>query len=226
MSKQTIGKPYFLYKVLGLVLLLIGIVFLGVGTGFVIHDLQLDAHYLIQGEITGFGNNGTYISYSVDGRNYESKVNYKSSFMRTGDTISIYYNPKNPKEISVKMPVFTYVFLGIGIVMTVIGTVLLFIRGKRIYGRKRLIEEGYCVKAQITEICLNRTIQYNNKNPYYILCRYTDETGTVHEYRSDAILINPEGLLLSDSVLVYLDRDNPKRYYVDIDQVIKKIVVH
>jgi hypothetical protein len=56
---------------------------------------------------------------------------------------------------------------------------------------------------------------------------YTDpDTGTVHVFYSRYLYINAKRLLTSYEVPVYMDREDKRVGFVDIDAVLPKIEVH
>ena len=50
--------------------------------------------------------------------------------------------------------------------------------------------------------------------------------GTVHIFKSRYLYYNPESLLKNNAVRVYVDNNNYKKYYVDIDEVLPKVENH
>ena len=69
------------------------------------------------------------ISYTVDGTEYTCKFTkaYVPETYRVGQTVEIKYNPRKPKEINTKgdSNKSDYVFLGITVLLVIIGYVLL-----------------------------------------------------------------------------------------------------
>lgn len=107
-----------------------------------------------------------------------------------------------------------------------IGAGFLVVLRRRRRLREELMSSGRCVRARVSGVLQNRSIQVNGRHPYRLLCRYTDEEGTVHEFRSQDLDFNPEGLLRSDEVDVYFDPYNMDRYYVDVQRILPEIRMH
>lgn len=91
---------------------------------------------------------------------------------------------------------------------------------------RRLMENGNYIMAQITEVVPNYNVTVNGRSPYVVYCQYQDITGTVHIFRSRDIFFDPETLFKSEHVRVYVDNDNFKKYYVDIDEILPNVVTH
>ena len=117
-------------------------------------------------------------------------------------------------------------FGAVGAVFFGIGTGFLALVRRKVRRRDALLAGGRCVRAAITGVERNRSVQINGRHPYRVLCRYTDETGTVHEFRSWDLDYDPTGLFLADEVDVYFDPYDMGRYYVDLSRVLRKIVIH
>ena len=62
----------------------------------------------------------TYVSYTVNGKEYYGRVGVYSVSFRPGQEISIYYNPDNPEEIYGEAS-------GLGLITLIVGVVLLVI---------------------------------------------------------------------------------------------------
>ena len=84
--------------------------------------------------ITDFDRDGfPYVEYTVGGRSYETRLNYSSSTMREGDTVTVRYDSENPRDVQAGFSVFfilACVFAGIGILFTALGVVFLCLAGK------------------------------------------------------------------------------------------------
>ena len=118
------------------------------------------------------------------------------------------------------MKIMCCFFVGIGVVFIALTILLLSIRRKQKKIQKRLISEVNYVMADITKIYMNGTITYGNQHPYKICCRYVDEQGISHKFRSENIMFNPNGLIDEVSqIRVYVNANDYSRYYVDTDSI-------
>ena len=59
-----------------------------------------------------------------------------------------------------------------------------------------------------------------------VRCRYEDGSGVIHTFKSRGIFFNPEGLFKDQFIRVYVDRDDFRKYYVDIDSVLPEVRNH
>ena len=122
--------------------------------------------------------------------------------------------------------VFLAVFGGTGGVFLVVGGILfaLFINKKKHYNR--LLQNGQYVMAEISEVKINYSVQVNARHPYVVLCRYQDNYGNIHIFKSRNLMFNPTDLMKDNIVKVYVEGENYKHYYVDIDEILPKVFEH
>ncbi len=130
------------------------------------------------------------------------------------------------KELGVESVIFTFSFGGMGLLFFVLGISFLIALGKKKKTAQRLLDNGNYIIAEICDISRVYNVQVNGQCPYVISCKYEAMDGTVHVFKSRYLYYNPESLLKNNVVRVYVDNDNFKNYYVDIDEVLPKIVNH
>lgn len=172
-----------------------------------------------------------YVSYRVKGKWYDNvSLGYYSSSMDVDDVIEVFYNPENPGKITS----LTGMWIGagicglMGIVFFCVGggiTIGNFLKNKRY---KELIEGGRYCMATIDSIDWNRNYTVNGQHPYVIYCSCHDEySDIIYKYKSDNIWYDPSPILETRGITelkVYIDRNDPKKYYVDISVIEDKVV--
>lgn len=114
---------------------------------------------------------------------------------------------------AVQVPIFGG--LGIGF--------LVYDYRKRI-NRERLVSNGYYEVATIVGIEQNPYVRVNRHHPYHVVC-HIERSGVLHEYRSEGFYHHP-GVNIGDPVPVYLDRQNDKNYYVDVESIAPAVIRH
>ncbi len=115
-------------------------------------------------------------------------------------------------------PILAVVFLPIGILFLFVTIILQMVAAGRTKKLRVLIAEGYYVMATFTRTEYDYRVAVNYRNPQRAYCRYTDEYGTVHEFRSDCFwdALPEEVYTQPTEVPVYLRRGDYSTYYVDI----------
>ena len=126
--------------------------------------------------------------------------------------------------------VFVAVFSGVGSIFLVLGIVFLILEMRKRNRCNHLLAEGYYVYAEVLDVNKNFNVQYGKHgHPYIVKCGYTDENGTLHVFKSRNIRQYPGNNLLGQQVRVYLDRNdynNYKNYYMDIDEILPRVIEH
>lgn len=121
---------------------------------------------------------------------------------------------------------FTAILSGIGLLFFILGIIFLILNRRNKKRALRLVEAGNYIYAEVSHAEPNINILVNGRYPYQVICRYTDEYGTIHLFRSKNISFNPEGILKDTFVKVYVEPGNMKHYYVDIDSILPATVSH
>ena len=109
------------------------------------------------------------------------------------------------------------IFGGIGIGF------LVYDHRKRI-NREGLVSNGYYEVATIVGVEQNPYVRVNRHHPYHVVC-HIERNGVIHEYRSEGFYHHP-GVNVGDPVPVYLDRQNDKNYYVDVESIAPAVIRH
>lgn len=117
------------------------------------------------------------------------------------------------------------IFILIGGIFTVLGGSFLAFCVRKHRIKRRLIQEGSCVYAEITAIPMDYSIRVNGWPTYRIECSWQDpSTRILHVFRSENLLIDPACCVTQAAVRVYVDRDSGfKHYYVDVDSVLPEV---
>ncbi|MDR1598953.1 MAG: hypothetical protein LBS11_03655 [Oscillospiraceae bacterium] len=97
------------------------------------------------------------------------------------------------------------------------------------YGRRieNLRSGGMKVDAIIDEVRPLFGYSYDSSCPFIIVCRWEHE-GMVYIYRSEYISFNPTKYFADHDIKtmpIYVDRYNPKRYYMDINVLTRNVVL-
>ena len=169
-----------------------------------------------------------YVSYTVEGKKYESKLNGYSSNFYKGKEIKIYYDKDNPNEIGMKsLDLLFLMFPGIGLVCLIIGGTGLLVKHNKKKLEKRLRENGELIYANYNETILNTSYQINGKCPYNIICEWDNPLDSKkYIFKSKNIWINPEKIIKEKNIKqfpVYID-NNKKKYTIDVDILTENIV--
>lgn len=113
-----------------------------------------------------------------------------------------------------------------GVIFLFVGGICFAVEIKKQIRATRMRNAGRYVTAEITEISICNGIRINRRHPYVVVCSYQDMEGNIHQFKSRYLYFNPEPLLKDRYVRVYVDEENFRHYYVDIDEVLPNVVGH
>ena len=95
---------------------------------------------------------------------------------------------------------------------------------KRRYDKNSLMNGGVLCKGTIIATEEHPTSHINHVHPETALCQYSDHfTGGLKTVKSE-YYYNRLGIYVGREVDIYIDRNNPDKYYVDISRVVESYV--
>lgn len=228
------GKSSASTKVMGVVFILFGLIFMCVAVKFLYDNLTYDDRYesvsAIISEITtrrdsdGDKHYDVYVSYTYEGEAYTNiKLGLYSSGMREGGRYTIYIDPAKPYSPKTKQPVFVcFIMLLFSGVFVVVGIVIFKSGGKK--GNPKLKETGSVVQATVTH-CGYANIRVNGRYMYNIKAEFTDMNGVTHKIKTQLLNYDPSPYVFNRNnvIPVYVDPANPKKYYIDTDAIYDEV---
>ncbi len=223
---------WIIFSSIGAIFVIIGLVVFG---SIFNYDNKVDTVGTIK-EISSYYSNAkhnrnheVYVSYIVDGKEYESRLNSYSSSFYEGKEIDIYYDKDNPSKIGMKsLDLLFLIFPGIGLIFLIIGGIGILVRINKRKTEKNLKENGELIYANYVETVLNTSYRVNGKCPYNIICEWNNTLDNKkYIFKSKNIWINPENIIKEKDIKqfpVYIDNNNKKKYTIDIDILTENIV--
>lgn len=219
-TPKVIFKDVF--RAIGIIFMIVGVSFLAETVWLTYSASKFYANAVpAEGRIERISSKVIYVSYEADGEEMMSPLDFYDSAMRVGDSIKLYYSADDPNKIQTKESQLLILVFGIvGTAMLGIGAGLVVHSVRKKAEGKRLKEMGMCLNGEIVGIAVNRRISSNYRHPYVLQCQCTTPDGQMRLYQSGPIWYNPTKLLTSAYVPVYVDRNNFKKYYVDLSRVL------
>ena len=219
----------------------IGVVLFVVGIFWLTSSLRfMESAVEISGRITdidsyrdadGDMRHTVYVTYEYDGKRYENvSINSYSSSMAEGKEISLYCDPDNPQRVQAGSMLYfgPAIFLGIGLVFTVVGGICLISIVRKSIRKRKIREEGRSIYATVEEIVYNTSYNFNGSHPYVIYCTYRDEyRDIIHRFKSENIWSNPSVVFpVGSTIEVKVDENDYDKYYVNVEKIDKMIINH
>ncbi|MFK8332309.1 DUF3592 domain-containing protein [Pseudomonas sp. BJa5] len=158
-----------------------------------------------------------------EGRSFEFRSNAGSNppTFLVGEEVRVLYAAEHPEDA--KVDAF-FALWGVSLVLAVIGGPFLFIGMLMVtIGRLRtrkhayLQKNGVAIEAKFQSVERNFRLSVNGRNPYLIMCQWLNpQTSQVHMFQSENIWFDPSLYIKDESIRVLIERNNPKKYHVDI----------
>ncbi len=162
------------------------------------------------------------VEYTVDGKSYTATLNMASSSMHPGKRITVYYEKGNPQEVRYldDNGWLIALFVFIGVVFAGIGTAFWLMKRSHERKTRQLLATGKVAEAEITAINEDMSKSMNGRHPITVSCRYTAPDERVYFFHSGSFWYESYEIDPKKKVRVYVDRNNPTNYYVDVDSVV------
>ncbi len=144
-----------------------------------------------------------------------------SSYPNLNEEVDVYYNPNNPEDA--KLGTFMNLWGG-AVIFSFLGGISLFfgilffvITIRKQKKNKDLKQNGYPIEADFQNVSLNQSVSMNGKCPYNIISQWQDpQTSKLYIFESDDIWFDPTNYIQNNKVKVLIDKNNPKKYMVDL----------
>lgn len=124
--------------------------------------------------------------------------------------------------------ILPFIFGLLGAILAVIGFALIAVAIKKRKAKKRLVERGYYIIANIMGVVADPSVCLNGWPTFRVECCWEDRvTGTNHVFYSENLAMDPTPMIGQNTVRVYVDRESGyQSYFVDIDSVLSDVVFH
>jgi len=223
-------------KFIGCLLIIIGLAIIGAGIFFNINDLGRLRGVKTEAIIVYLSNEGrdiiVTVNFEVNGKRQIARLENIRSDMEVGGVIDIYYNPDNPESIlSADIVYATYIMMGIGLVVLIIGTVVLFKRkadsDRKVTANvyKKVMKYKYVVTAHVVGVKVNVAVVQNGISPMIVEanCR-NPKNGRTYLFRSEDLWFDARDIVMKAGIRtlpVHVNPNNYKEYVMDLSSITK-----
>lgn len=127
---------------------------------------------------------------------------------------------------SEELYILPIVFGSAGAPFLLVGIGFLIFVGIKNKKKKELMQNGNLIHAMVTGGSEVLNVEVNGRHPWKLECRYEDPfSGDIYLYSSRSIFVDPY-LYIGQQIAVYVDRNDPSKYYVDIQSLQQQENVH
>lgn len=223
---RTISIVKYAFTVVGLGML-VGSFFIYQNTQYFLNDALTTEGTVIELVRSRSSDSTTYrpvVEFKTHGG---SKVEFTSSSgsnppsYSKGEVVEVLYQESSPEQAKINgffsLWGASTILGGLGAVFFLVGiSIILFgsLKRKKI---EHLKKNGIAIKAKFQSVETNRSLDVNGRNPYQICVQWKNPaTSELHVFNSDNIWFDPTDHINNDEITVLIDKDNPKKYHVDI----------
>ncbi len=215
-------------KILIISFMIIGSIFLGIaGSIYTFADIPVSRRIKVPATILAIEpQEGILVSYFVKGDHYTNYLHMTSNRYYHNQVLNIYYDKDNPNNImSNSFLEIVYIIGAFGGLILLVAFLILYFDQKRKKEIDLLKSTGNIINAKFISVKRNHHYEINGKNPYNIVCEYKAWDGKLYRFNSENIWYDPI-IIINDynikSFPVYVDRNNYKKYYMDIELILNK----
>ena len=138
-----------------------------------------------------------------------------------GEKVEVLYRPDDPQDARINGFFSLWggalIVAGLGVVFFLVGGGLLLAAVVKRRNNAYLKHNGTRIVTDYTGVELNTSLRVNGRHPYRVLSQWQNpSTSEIHVFESDNLWFDPEDYIKSDKITVLIDRNNPKKYFVDL----------
>lgn len=152
---------------------------------------------------------------------FTSDVSSNPPSYKKGEVVEVYYQKDMPQRAKVKGFFSLWgghlIMGGMGFTLFMVGFSMVVTNARKNKKTQTLKATGKRIKAKIKHIGLNTSHKVNGRSPYQIHAQWLNPaTNKVHIFKSEYLWFDPTDYVNEDEITVLIDRNNPKKYYVDV----------
>lgn len=155
------------------------------------------------------------------------KIEIRSSFgssppaYSVGEKVEVLYLPDQPEKAKIR-GIFALwggalILGGVGFIFTAVGGGMALFSYLRARRDAELRQSGLPTPTAYQTVRLNTSLRVNGRHPYQVVTQWLNPaTGKMHVFHSENLWFDPSQHIDRREITVYLDRSNPKRYWMDV----------
>lgn len=138
-----------------------------------------------------------------------------------GEQVEVLYLPSQPQKARIhgffSLWGLPLIFGGLGALFFAIGAGLSLVGALKARRTEYLKKHGTPIETEFQSVVLNQALSVNGRHPFRVLTQWLNpSTSKVHVFESNDLWFDPSDYITDKRIRVFIDRNNPKRYYVDL----------
>lgn len=144
-----------------------------------------------------------------------------------GEGVRVLFTPGDPSSARIdgffELWGVTLIVGGLGMAFFLVGGGMFVVPAIRSGSAAKLRQTGHLVQCSYQGVEQNTRLVMNGRSPFQIVCQWQNPTTSdIHVFRSSNLWFDPSQHIQSESIGVYINPNNPKRYWVDTSFLPKK----
>lgn len=151
---------------------------------------------------------------------FQSSTSSNPPAYARGETVTVLYDPATPQSARLKGLFSLWggplILGGLGAVFFLIGLGFLLVPRLTRRSDEHLRSSGRLIETQLQSVEENTSVSVGGRHPYRIISQWQNPADLmVYVFHSHNIWYDPTQYLGGKQIKVYIDGDNPKKYFVD-----------
>lgn len=162
---------------------------------------------------------------ALDGQAHQFASNGSSNppAYAIGETVTVLYPPEAPQDAHIDGVLDLWlgpiIVGGVTGTFALFGAIMLLVRARQQRRQAQVRLTGTRVDVPVQGVERNTSIRVNGRSPWRVVAQWRHpQTGLVHLFYSDNLWFDPSAYL-AETIPVVLDRQNPKRYWMDLSSL-------
>jgi len=159
------------------------------------------------------------------------KIEFKSTIgtnppsYSKGQKVEILYRPTDPQNAQINdfgslwtgPIVLGSIGGGFLIIGTIVMTIPFIVFGLPERDKEYLKVSGVSIQTKFQNVQLNTSFSVNGSHPFVVVTQWQNPaTSELHIFQSNNLWFDPSDYIKSETITVFIDKNNPKKYYVDL----------
>ena len=163
----------------------------------------------------------SFLSASQQPYTFTSSSSSSPAAYSRGEKVSVLYAPNNPSDAKIDS---FFSLWGVALIMGILGLSFAAVGGgiliAQIRNQKKIAWlkiHGQPLITQFQSVQRNTRLKVNGKSPWVIHSQWNDtRENKVYTFKSENLWFDPENYIQDPQITVLIDRQNKKRYYMDV----------
>lgn len=138
-----------------------------------------------------------------------------------GENVEVFYLPSNPQKARING---FFSLWGAALIVGLLGGAFFSVGGGMVLAtflknRKNeyLRKHGTPISAKFQSVEINRSLRVNGRSPFRVLAQWQNPTTSeIHVFKSNNLWFDPTDHIPDRDITVFIERNNPDTYFVDL----------